>query len=78
MTLCRAAVCSHLLVVDRWGHSWESCAPRLSVTLASNFNPLPGPMECLPACSESAAALHTNLTGTPAGWNYSGRLRPTK
>jgi hypothetical protein len=42
MTLCHAAVCSHSLVVDRWGHSWESCAPRLSMTRASRLNPLLG------------------------------------
>src|SRR5882762_2451806 len=37
MTLCRTVVCSHWLVADRWGHSWESCAPCLSVLLASTL-----------------------------------------
>ena len=27
LTLCREVVCSHWLVVDGWGHSWESVLP---------------------------------------------------
>src|SRR6266851_7944369 len=41
LTLCRAVVCSHWLVVDGWGgRSWESCAPCLSVFPRLHAHPL--------------------------------------